>query len=363
MTELLLPTTMVGSYPRPSWFTHQLHGRDVLDALKDRYHHEAFADAVRAVIAEQEEAGLDIVTDGQMWFDDTAMGIGSFLWYWFERIPGFDPAKLPHPARSKVKGVDLPMLDEAGGVAVIDTIRSGGKLRLAELFEMAQAATSLPVKCCLGAGPAQLSTLVHLRGGGYTSYRDVARALTDVFNGEAKSLVAAGAKHIQLEDLGAWIPNLTGEKDFAWVKDTMNRTVDGVDARVSWHFCLGNTWGNIAHGFTAGGYRKILDRYYDVNVKEYVLDFACRDMADVEVLRGLPSDRSIAAGVIDVRSLEIESPEQVAERIRKVIAIVPAERVTLTTDCGMKQLPRYCARNKLKALAAGAAIIRRELNG
>src|SRR5436305_960018 len=88
----LLPTTMVGSYPRPEWFTHQLHGRDLLDALKDRRHEEAFRDAVRAVIGDQERAGLDILTDGQMWFDDYSMGIGSFLWYWFERIGGFDPA-------------------------------------------------------------------------------------------------------------------------------------------------------------------------------------------------------------------------------------------------------------------------------
>ena len=97
----LLPTTMVGSYPRPEWLTQQLHGRDLLDAFKDRRHEEAFRDAVRVVIADQERAGLDLVTDGQMWFDDYSMGIGSFLWYWFERIEGFDPARLPHPARSR----------------------------------------------------------------------------------------------------------------------------------------------------------------------------------------------------------------------------------------------------------------------
>ena len=156
---------------------------------------------------------------------------------------------------------------------------------------------------------------------------------------------------------------MTGEKDFAWVKDIVNRTVAGVGANLSWHFCLGNTWGNVAHGFTTGGYRRILSRYYDVDVKEYVLDFACRDMADVDVLKDLPKDRRIAAGVIDVRSLESEHPEEVAARIRKVLQHVPPERVTLTTDCGMKQLPRYCASNKLRSLAAGAAIVRKELTG
>ena len=102
MTDLpVLPTTMVGSYPRPTWFTQQLAGRDLLDAFKSLHHKEAFTDAVRAVIGDQREAGLDLYTDGQMWFDDYSMGIGSFLWYWFERIGGFDPAKLDHPARGQ----------------------------------------------------------------------------------------------------------------------------------------------------------------------------------------------------------------------------------------------------------------------
>jgi 5-methyltetrahydropteroyltriglutamate--homocysteine methyltransferase len=81
------------------------------------------------------------------------------------------------------------------------------------------------------------------------------------------------------------------------------------------------------------------------------------------VLRDLPADKRIHAGVIDVRNLEIEQPEQVAERIRKVLAVIDAERVMLTTDCGMKQLPRTVARAKLTSLTAGADIVRRELTG
>ena len=102
---------MVGSYPRPLWFTHQLAGRDVLEAFKIASHAEAFHDATRVVIKDQEEAGLDILTDGQMWFDDYNMGIGSFLWYWLERTKGFSAEKLPHPARDKAKGRDIWALD------------------------------------------------------------------------------------------------------------------------------------------------------------------------------------------------------------------------------------------------------------
>ncbi len=116
-------------------------------------------------------------------------------------------------------------------------------------------------------------------------------------------------------------------------------------------------------GMTRGGYGSVLDRYFSVNVDQYVLDFACREMVDVDVLKDMPADKSVAAGVIDVRTLEIEAPEQVASRVRRVLEVVDPARVWLTTDCGMKQLPRECAVKKLEALVAGAQIVRAELGG
>ncbi len=358
---MLLPTTMVGSYPRPGWFRYQLEGRDVLEAFKVIHHSEAFEDAVRVVLRDQELAGLDIVTDGQMWFDDYSMGIGSFLWYWLERVGGFGREKLPHPARDKARS-DAWALDETGGVAVRGPIERG-PLRLAELFRIAQRNTALPVKACVGAGPVQLSTLAHFQSGPVKNRFDLADALADVFRAEIHELVAAGCCHVQLEDLGAWIPNLSGEQDFAWVNSVVRRTLDGVKAATSWHFCLGNVWGNTMKGMTVGGYPRILHRYFDAPVGQFVLDFACREMEGVETLRDLPGDKTVAAGVIDVRTLQVEAPEQVAERVRKVLAVIDPERVTLTTDCGMKQLPRPVAVAKLRALAEGAAIVRNELEG
>jgi 5-methyltetrahydropteroyltriglutamate--homocysteine methyltransferase len=355
---------MVGSYPRPAWFRDQLAGRDVLEAFKVVHHAEAFEDAVVACLRDQEEAGLDVVTDGQMWFDDYHMGIGSFLWYWFERIDGFSKEKLPHPARAKARGRDVWALDEAGGVA-LDGPPARGPLRLAFLYQLAQKHTTRPVKACVGAGPIQLSTLVHFRGGPIVDRHELAYSLARIFAEEIHDLVEAGCKHIQLEDLGAWIPTLSGDEDYEWVRDVVNQTLAGIPAGVrrGWHFCLGNAWGNRMQGMTAAGYARVLPHYLDVTVDEYVLDFACREMIDAQLLAALPADKGVAVGVIDVRSLEIEAPEQVADRIRKVLAYVPAERLTLTTDCGMKQLPRPCAAAKLRALAAGAAIVRSELTG
>jgi 5-methyltetrahydropteroyltriglutamate--homocysteine methyltransferase len=358
----LLPTTMVGSYPRPAWFTHQLAGKDVLEAFKLAGHAEAFHDATRVVIKDQEDAGLDILTDGQMWFDDYHMGIGSFLWYWLERTRGFSSEKLPHPARAKAKGRDVWALDEAGGVAVDGPIERG-PVRMALLYRWAQAHTQKPIKACIGAGPVQLSTLVHFKGGPVKDRYELAHRLAEIFREEIGEVVAAGCRHIQLEDLGAWIPTLTGDKDFAWVRDVVNATLAGCQARTSWHFCLGNVWGNKMQGLTRAGYAEVLPHYYDVDVQEYVLDFACREMSDAALLAEIPKDKRVAVGVIDVRTLEIEPPEHVAERIRKVLAHIEPERVTVTTDCGMKQLPRHCAAQKLRSLAGGAAIVRAELEG
>jgi 5-methyltetrahydropteroyltriglutamate--homocysteine methyltransferase len=358
----LLPTTMVGSYPRPAWFTQQLAGRDVLEAFKIASHAEAFHDATRVVIKDQEQAGLDILSDGQMWFDDYSMGIGSFLWYWLERTKGFSSEKLPHPARAKAKGRDVWALDEAGGVAVEGAIERG-PVRMALLYNWAQAHTERPIKACVGAGPVQLSTLAHFRSGPVKNRYELSKALADVFRAEIRDLVDAGCKHIQLEDLGAWMPHLSGDKDWAWVSETVDRTMADIPPGVerAWHFCMGNAWGNKLEGMTAGGYREVLPHYHGVNVDAYVLDFACREMEDADLLRKLPADKKVHVGVIDVRTLEIEHPEQVAERVRKVLAHIEPERVTLTTDCGLKQLPRVVAYQKLRALAEGAAIVRNAL--
>jgi len=358
----LLPTTMVGSWPRPRWFRHQLDGRDLLEAFKSFEHTEAYCDATRCAIRDQLEAGLDLVTDGQMWFDDYHMGIGAFFWYWFERIGGLGREKLPHPQRKAARGIDVFIMDEAGTVAVRGEV-THGPLRLSHLFEIAQAESDRPVKACVGAGAVQLSTLAHFESGPVKNRYEFAAALAEIFNREMRALAAAGCRYIQLEDLGAWIPNLSGEKDFRWVAQTVDAMLAGVEARRSWHFCMGNAWGNRLDAMTRGGYAKILPRYFEVECEEYVLDFACREMEDAKLLADLPKEKRVAVGVIDVRSLEIEQPEQVAERVRKVLRHIDAERVTLTTDCGMKQLPRPVARAKLASLVRGARIVRREITG
>jgi len=191
-------------------------------------------------------------------------------------------------------------------------------------------------------------------------------ALAPIFNAEMKDLVAAGAKYLQFEDLGAWLPLFTNNQDdYKWIREVVEQCCDGVDAKIGWHFCFGNAWGNdILSATYPDGYNTVLPHFFETKgIDQFVLDYANRDMRGVEFLKNLPKDKDIQIGVLDVRTNAIESPEKVAARIRKVIAAVPPERVTLSTDCGMKPLARMVAKMKLRALAEGAQIVRKELRG
>ena len=158
IVDTILPTTMVGSYPRPHWFKHQLLGRDVRVAFKEVQHEEAYEDAVATVIRDQEEAGLDIVTDGNMWYDDYVGVIGSFCWYMYERIGGFEQSREPHPS---MVGADpsqgKELLDDWGGV-----INSGpvthGPIRLADLYKVARKHAKKPVVLPLGQSSGRRPT-------------------------------------------------------------------------------------------------------------------------------------------------------------------------------------------------------------
>jgi 5-methyltetrahydropteroyltriglutamate--homocysteine methyltransferase len=365
IVDKMLPTTMVGSYPRPHWFKHQLLGRDIRVAFKEVQHEEAYDDAVATVIRDQEDAGLDIVTDGNMWYDDYVGVIGSFCWYMYERIGGFEAAREQHPstvgAKERTQGGEI--MDDWGGV-----INSGpvtrGPIRLADLYKIAKKHAKVPVKVSVGAGPANLAW--HAYFNHYKDAKELTMALCPIFNQEMKDLVAAGATYLQFEDLGAWLPLFTNNKDdYKWVKESVERCCDGVNAKIGWHFCFGNAWGNdILSANYPQGYQTVLPHLFDVKgIDEFVLDYANRDMDGVDFLKNLPKDKGIQIGVLDIRTAAIERPETIASRIRKVLEHVPADKVTLSSDCGMKPLARMVAKMKLKALVDGAAIVRGELMG
>lgn len=367
VVDTILPTTMIGSYPKPRWYSrYNLAGADLLEWWKLEENWHAWWDATTACVKDQELADLDIVTDGQMHFDDYGGGIGSFVWYWYERLGGFTKAKLPNPLARQIEASEGGDLSQAawmhnwGGTAVTGPVSRGIPGRLGEMHSAARLLTDRPLKVSVGAGPPNLT--YHVDYGHpdstYSSPRRLAEDLVPIFNEDLKDLVAHGATFIQIEDLGAW--KLALEDDSDWVIDVMNAWVEGVDAKIAWHCCLGTGYGNT---FRAAEdlLPRVIERWMDVNVEQFALDFALRDMADVKALEMVAPDREVQVGVIDVRSLYIESDQEIVDRIHKVLEHIEPERVYLSTDCGLKALPRFCAYEKLRALSRAAKTVRAEL--
>jgi methionine synthase II (cobalamin-independent) len=367
IVDTVLPTTMVGSYPRPNWYKHQLLGRDLLDAFKGEEHRQAYEDATAAVIGDQERAGLDIVTDGQMHFDDYGGAIGSFVWYWYERIPGFAGQKLPNPLNlgdpleTGASEAEISMWHNWGGTKVTEKVRRGSPSRLVEMYRHAKQVAHKPLKVSIGAGPPNLGFHVDYNApdSAYGNQRQLAEDLVPIFNAELKELVAAGADYIQLEDLGGWLL-APDNPDGRWVIDVMNAWAEGVDAKLAWHCCLGTVYGNSVHGLQEA-LPAVIDNMFQVNVEQLVLDFAQRDMRDVHVLEKLPDGMEIQVGVVDVRTLQIETDDLLVDRIHRVLEHVSPEKVYLSTDCGLRALPRFCAQEKIKALVRATARVRAEI--
>jgi 5-methyltetrahydropteroyltriglutamate--homocysteine methyltransferase len=341
-----------------------LLGRDVRVAFKEVQHEEAYDDAVATVIRDQEEAGLDIVTDGNMWYDDYVGVIGSFCWYMYERIPGFEASREPHPSvLNAPPSQGKEILDDWGGVINSGPV-SRGPIRLADLYKVASRHAKVPIKVSVGAGPANLAWHVYFKH--YKNAKELSFALAPIFNAEMKELVAAGAQYLQFEDLGAWLPLFTNDKnDYKWIREVVEQCCDGVDARIGWHFCFGNAWGNdILSANYPQGYQTVLPYFFGTaGIDEFVLDYANRDMAGVDFLKNLPKEQGVQVGVLDIRTNAIERPEQIVDRIKKVLAVVPPEKITLSTDCGMKPLARMVAKMKLRALTQAARTVRAEVVG
>ena len=126
----------------------------------------------------------------------------------------------------------------------------------------------------------------------YKDPRELSYALAPIFNAEMKALAAAGANFLQYEDLGAWLPLFTkNDDDYKWIGDVVRRCVEGVDAKIAWHFCYGNAWGNRLAGLFPAGYEAVLPHFYDLPIDQFVLDFANRDMVDIAALESLPQTR------------------------------------------------------------------------
>lgn len=367
VTDVLLPTTMVGSYPRPRWYTRRAGGADLRVALMDQSWREEYEDAVKAMLNDQEVAGLDIVSDGEAYEDDLVGGAG---WpeYVLSRIDGVETRADSAMGDTLDQSPILNRLFESWPAPLVTRPIGRGPLQFAFLYRLAREYTSRPVK--MSFVDPLLAVLFlrdeHYGGAPGQASPDLVMDLARIYNQELRELAAAGCPVYQ-SDLPTFAQlGMMNAPSEAWDLATraFNAMVDGADGMQIWmHYCWGRPYGQFAYGH-AGDFRPMSPRVFDANF--HVLNIECGDCLgpEMELLEQVPSDRAVAIGVVDHRVLQVETPEQIADKVRRALRHITPERLYLTTFCGLgTTLPRTIAFYKLKAMVDGARLVRAELQG
>jgi 5-methyltetrahydropteroyltriglutamate--homocysteine methyltransferase len=333
--RLILPTTVVGSYSVPEW----------LERLKTEYYQrrisaqhlaEIHEVAIKAAVKDQEQAGIDIVSDGELRRDND-------IDYFLARIPGVNIAQLAksdyYDYYEAQVSAPLPEDDKSS-------------LGLAADFEFTRQQTQRPVKFSF-TGPFSLSR--RITGSAYADPAELVRALARRLNLEARSLADAGADFLQIDE-----PFLAGYPDQAELAvEAVNIVTDGVPVSWALHVCYGNRH---ARPSWEGHYNFLFPAVLAARVDQLVLEFARKGLEDLKLLEQYAWPASLGLGVIDVKSSAVETPDLVAARIRRALEYVPPGRLMVNPDCGLRHLTPDIARRKLHAMVAGTEIVRTELD-
>ncbi len=336
----LIPATVIGSWSFPGWYESFI--ADVADRPErfgpaDR--EEAVRDAVRLAVDDQIAAGLDRITDGEITRVDFNLGFYDFL-RGIEPIPRLRRWGAPaHDQRDRYRCV--AHLSAPDGLGTLDEWR--------RLREITDAPAKMPVP-----GPFTLAGCID-GGDVYPNRTAVTEALVPIVHAELKALADAGVDFIQLDE-----PSFAchpGTADF--FLQVIEATVRGVDAYISMHMCFGNYR---ARAVGRRSYRPLFPHVGRAAVNQLALEFASREMAEVELLAELPETMDVAVGLVDVKNTWIEPPELVADRLRAVLKFVDEERVSVTPDCGFSQTARHVAVAKARAMVAGVQMVRAELD-
>ena len=326
-----LLTAVVGSYSMPAWLERVKN--DYLLRRISRHDYDEMHDAaVKAAIKDQEIAGVDIISDGELRRDN-------MIDYFAMRLPGVQVDQA-----SKRFYYDFYESVVRGPIPT-------ASLGLIDDFRFLRRFTDRRIKVSV-TGPHSL--VKRIRNEYYGSEEAFAQAIARVMNLELKELVKAGATDVQIDE-----PYYSGfAEDIGWGIAALNALVDGVEARISLHVCYGNRYGKPSW---EGSYRYLFPAVLDARVDQLTLEFGRRGEADVQLFKEFDPAFALGLGVIDVKTHDVESPAIVAERIKKALEIVPPERLGVNPDCGLLHLPRDVAFAKLGAMVEGARIVRGEI--
>ncbi len=361
----LLPTAIVGSYPRPQWFQESLRGRPFKLALTDARYREQYLDAVACILNDQVRAGLDILTDGDCRFD---LDVGGRSWFFYplERISGIEGHQDIAPGWSERldlrPGKILWEVQEAYQAPTAVGKVERGPLEYAAVWKAAQRLVDRPVK--FGSISAQsLSSMLWNQA--YPSDRELIMDLASIFNAELKELVAAGCGLIQVEEpqhhFRALNPKTTrAELDF--FTEAFNREVEGVEAEIWVHTCWGNP-NQQSLFWERPSYEAALPHLLELNADVITFECASTGGRDLPLFEKYSTDKKIAIGVVSHTNTVVEPPEVVAKLIRKALRHIPVERLMVTSDCGFGRegISRRIAFYKCVALVEGTNLVRREL--
>jgi len=338
----LLPTTVVGSYPQPDWLLDRENLRSRLPPrvrareiwrVAEPFLEQAQDDATLIAIRDMERAGIDIITDGEMRRESYSNRFATALSGIDIDRPGSAPDRTGHPN---------PVPRVAGPIK---------RLRPVEVrdVQFLRANTDRTIKITM---PGPFTMTQQAQNDYYKDEEELVMAYAAAVNEEAKDLKAAGADIIQLDE-----PYLQArpEKAKRYGVKAINRALAGVPGPTVVHLCFG--YAHVVH-VRPSGY-SFLPELAGCGAQQISIETA-QSKLDLAVLRAL-GDKQIILGVIDLNDPAVETAETVAARIRRAFAAVPPERIIPAPDCGMKYIPRATAFAKLKALAGGAAIVRREL--
>jgi 5-methyltetrahydropteroyltriglutamate--homocysteine methyltransferase len=340
--DVLFPTTLVGSYPQPEWlidrrklagrFPPRVRARELWRVPKE-FLEEAQNDATLLAIRAQEEAGLDIVTDGEIRRESYSNRFATALEGVDVDNPGTALDRSGHPN-------PVPR--------VVGRIRRKHAVEVEDLLFLKRNTTK-QVKITV-PGPFTMSQQAQI--GFYKSEEEAAMDYAAAVNEEIRDLFAAGADIVQVDE-----PYMQArpEKARQYGLKALNRALDGVNGTTAVHICFG--YAAIIHARPSG--YSFLPELAGSPVKQVSIETAQSNL-DTAVLKSLPG-KKIMVGCIDLSDMAIETPQQVVARIKKALPFVPRENVIVAPDCGMKYLPREVAFGKMKAMVEGAKLLRQEL--
>jgi 5-methyltetrahydropteroyltriglutamate--homocysteine methyltransferase len=363
--DMVLPTAITGSYPRPLWFDTSLAGRSFKAALGDSLFREQYLDAVAAIINAQEAAGLEIVTDGDSRFD-LAVGGKSWFFYPIERLGGIHGHRSTSQGwmgRHGLKpGHILWEVQEAYQPAVVTERLTRGALEYAALWQIAQRLSDRPVKFGTICAPGLASMLWNEH---YADDKAMVLDLCDIMNAELRELATAGCPVIQVEEPRhhglTTRPDFT-EAELEFQTQAFNRQLAGVDAEIWVHTCWGNPNQQRVY-WEVPSYERALPHLLQLDCDVITFECASNDGKDLPLFARHKTDKKIGIGVVNHCNTVVEPPEHVAGLIRKALEYIPAERLVITTDCGFGRegLSRRIAYYKCVSLVQGTNIVRREL--